>query len=138
MLEDRDKDGNQKHSGKEELQSLIDILGLKDAYRVKHPDTIDFTLSTVVHAVDGRVVRSRADRIYVPDEAFIDKAFHIHHTSRWTDHSAVSANLFGVARSKGSPHWKLNELFLEDPDYQDYIEGLIWASKQGLDSSSVK
>ena len=136
VLEDRDKDGNQKNSGREELQALIDLLGLKDSYRVTNPNTIDFTLSTMVN--NGRIVRSRADRIYVPDEAQVDKAYHIHHGSRWTDHSAASVNLFGATRTKGSPHWKLNETFLEDPNFIDYIEGLIWISSQGLDSSSVR
>ena len=139
VLEDRDKDGNQKPSGREELQALVDVLGLKDAWRVMHPEEIDFTLSTVVQTCNGRkIVRSRADRFYIPDETHIVKAYHIHHGSRWTDHSAVSVNLYGAARTKGSPHWKLNELYLEDNDYCDYIDSLIWVANQGLNLSSVR
>ena len=78
------------------------------------------------------MVKARYDRAYIPTDTEVKVAQHVHHATRWTDHSSLVISLYNTKRSRGSPHWKLNVSFLEESEYVNFVESLIDVAKIGL------
>ena len=136
VLENIDKTGLQGSQGKDELIELIDVLGLHDAWRFLNQSTIDFTCQT--KSRNDEMVKARYDRAYIPTDTEVKVARHVHHATRWTDHSSLVISLYNTKRSRGSPHWKLNVSFLEESEYVNFVESLIDVAKIGLTVRNVK
>ena len=86
-LEDRDIKGynsdNNKHKGREELQSLKNTHNLIDSYRQINNEKTDTTFTNNINR------SARLDRIYVNKNQTISQYTHLDSTLKFTDHKAV-------------------------------------------------
>ena len=127
--------GNPDTRGAKELQEIIEVLDIKDSFRDLYPEKREFTFKMIVNG--GHESKSRLDRIYSPTETHIINVTHIHHTQTFTDHSAICATYMSIEKPQNNPHWKFNDLFLENGDFKLHIEGLIETVRSGLTLENV-
>lgn len=124
LLNDR-KGGTPKkrHSyGQKSLGDLVESFELVDIWRHLNPDKNSFTWRTK----DNRI-RSRLDRIYLPEQLIsqIDNCYIKYFP--WSDHDLCGIKIsLPNSQSKGKGFWCLNTQFLEHERYQEKIRN-FWA-----------
>ena len=115
------------------LDNTFTTFSLVDAYRKIYPLGQDTTFAYNAHPV-----KSRLDRVYVPDGDTVARVSHLGETLEYTDHKAVLVSVTTAAWSRhrhtGSPHWKFNNSLLKSEFYTKTIQTLI---ENTIDISAV-
>ena len=121
-LEDRDTVGvsNSHQPGRKELENLVSTLNLQDSHRKQHLDKFEFTFS---HRSIHRF--TRIDRIYTPDTCKINNLEYLDQTLTFTDHKGILIVLGDREVRRFSPHWKFNDLLLENQQFLETVRQTI-------------
>ena len=131
-LEDRDIVGQRgdRQYGRKELEHIVSTLDLQDAYRRIQPDNYSFTYR---HRHLART--SRIDRFYIPRNIKISAITHMEHTLTYTDHKGVYIKLGDRQKIGKTPHWKFNDLLLEDQQFLESVRQSIQHTRDNTEGN---
>lgn len=136
-LQDMDTTGKKdSHNyGRDELQTIIDLLRVKDCFRNLHPNSRETTFSSKTHNSS-----SRLDRIYVPNNVSISEAKHLPFTLDFTDHKGIMISSCSKMSDKGKfyGHWKFNDSLLENEEFIFAIKETIHANIMNVKNNTLE
>ena len=113
--------------GKDSLQEFLDRHTLKDVWRDLYPDGLKFTWEGRRYTEHQgqqvkHIIRSRIDRIYIPEEWLLNVKTADITPFSWSDHDTMSATIYlPTPVHRGSGYWKFNTNLLTDQEFIDHI-----------------
>ena len=128
----QDTTRNFKEKYCKELDSLVKSLKYSDAFRILHPNQVEFTFHRASCAP------SRLDRVYLPPQV-ADKVLSVTHRPGLGDHWGVEVVLeLEVTRLElparpPRTHWKLNSSILEHESFLPQFTTIFWRLEEEIE-----
>ena len=111
------------------LSRIVTQLDIVDAWRLKHPNTRQYTW---VKATSGRVSAARLDRFYISQTLVSSLVSSSIIPVGFTDHHLVTTDLFFSPGQKIHTYWHFNNKLLQDTTFCQSFEQfwLVWQSRK--------